>query len=186
MKNGPSIAGHLAGQGTRARPFGAGEFSEDQVQKAQALLARRLGKQDLSTRSGPGGIRLTYIESHKAIELANEIFDFNGWSCAIVSMTEDYIEQDSQKRWSCGVCAIVQVSLKDGTSHEDVGYGSSENMKSKGLALEKARKEAVSDGRKRALRLFGNGLGNCLCNFFTVSNFFTMSIVFSFTLFLIR
>lgn len=38
-------------------------------------------------------------------------------------------------------------------------------MKSKGMALEKARKEAISDARKRALRLFGNGLGNCVCTF---------------------
>jgi DNA recombination protein Rad52 len=59
--------------------------------------------------------------------------------------------------------------LKDGTSHEDLGYGTAENMKTKGQALEKARKEAVSDGRKRALRLFGNGLGNCICIFFAKS-----------------
>ena len=71
------------------------------------------------------------------------------------------------------------MSLKDGTSHEvsafniiignlyhlcgaqDVGYGISEN-KIKGTAIENAKKEAVSDARKRALRLFGNALGNCI------------------------
>jgi hypothetical protein len=53
----------------------------------------------------------------------------------------------------------VKVSLRDGTHHEDVGYGMSEN-KNKGEAIEKAKKEAVSDARKRALRLFGNALGN--------------------------
>lgn len=36
-----------------------------------------------------------------------------------------------------------------------------ENVKSKGAALDKARKEAVTDATKRALRLFGNHLGNC-------------------------
>ncbi len=35
-------------------------------------------------------------------------------------------------------------------------------MKGKAAALEKAKKEAISDARKRALRLFGNGLGNCV------------------------
>ena len=35
--------------------------------------------------------------------------------------------------------------------HEDIGYGVSEGMKSKVLSLEKARKEAVTDGLKRAL-----------------------------------
>jgi hypothetical protein len=31
----------------------------------------------------------------------------------------------------------VKVTLKDGTCHEDVGYGTGENMKSKGAALDK-------------------------------------------------
>ena len=72
---------------------------------------------------------------------------------------------------------------------QDVGYGCSDNVKTKGMALEKvrraraaplpapvltricggargahatrqARKEAVTDGIKRALRMFGNSLGN--------------------------
>nr|XP_055171514.1 DNA repair protein RAD52 homolog isoform X3 [Nyctereutes procyonoides] len=51
---------------------------------------------------------------------------------------------------------------RDGSYHEDVGYGVSEGLKSKALSLEKARKEAVTDGLKRALRSFGNALGNCI------------------------
>lgn len=30
------------------------------------------------------------------------------------------------------------------------------------LSIEKARKESVTDGLKRALRCFGSGMGNCL------------------------
>ena len=59
---------------------------------------------------------------------------------------------------------FVRVQLKDGTYHEDVGYGVSEGMRSKALSIEKARKEAVTDGLKRALRGFGNLLGNCISN----------------------
>ena len=43
--------------------------------------------------------------------------------------------------------------MQDGIHHEDIGYGISEGMKSKALSLEKARKEAVTDGLKRALKL---------------------------------
>ncbi len=43
-------------------------------------------------------------------------------------------------------------SFQDGVFHEDIGYGVSEGMKSKALSLEKARKEAVTDGLKRALK----------------------------------
>jgi hypothetical protein len=39
---------------------------------------------------------------------------------------------------------------------------SSEGMRSKALSIEKARKEAVTDALKRALKSFGNVLGNCL------------------------
>ena len=35
-------------------------------------------------------------------------------------------------------------------------------MRSKALSIEKARKEAVTDALKRALKSFGNILGNCL------------------------
>ena len=46
----------------------------------------------------------------------------------------------------------MRVQLKDGTFHEDIGYGVSEGMRSKALSIEKARKEGVTDGLKRALR----------------------------------
>lgn len=52
-----------------------------------------------------------------------------------------------QKSFKC-----PRVFLQDGAFHEDVGYGVSEGLKSKALSLEKARKEAVTDGMKRALK----------------------------------
>jgi DNA repair and recombination protein RAD52 len=54
------------------------------------------------------------------------------------------------------------VTLKDGTYHEDIGYGHIENCKSKAAAFEKAKKEGTTDALKRALRNFGNVLGNCI------------------------
>jgi DNA repair and recombination protein RAD52 len=56
----------------------------------------------------------------------------------------------------------VRVTLKDGTFHEDVGYGHIENCKGKAAAFEKCKKEGTTDGLKRALRTFGNVLGNCI------------------------
>ncbi|KAJ3036039.1 DNA repair protein rad52, partial [Rhizoclosmatium hyalinum] len=46
----------------------------------------------------------------------------------------------------------------------DVGYGSIENARSKGAAFDKAKKESVTDAIKRALRSFGNVMGNCTYN----------------------
>lgn len=42
-----------------------------------------------------------------------------------------------------GITAIVKVMLKDGTYHEDLGFGSAID-RNKGSAMEKAKKEAVS------------------------------------------
>lgn len=61
-----------------------------------------------------------------------------------------------------GLSVVVRVTLRDGTFHEDLGYGHIENAKGKAAAFEKAKKEATTDGLKRALRMFGNVLGNCI------------------------
>lgn len=45
---------------------------------------------------------------------------------------------------------------------KDVGYGHIENCKGKAAAFEKAKKEGTTDALKRALRNFGNILGNCV------------------------
>ncbi|XP_036313021.1 DNA repair protein RAD52 homolog isoform X4 [Pipistrellus kuhlii] len=102
-----------------------------------------------------------YIEGHRVINLANEMFGYNGWAHSITQQNVDFVDFNNGKFY-VGVCAFVRVQLKDGSYHEDVGYGVSEGLKSKALSLEKARKEAVTDGLKRALRSFGNALGNCI------------------------
>jgi len=140
--------------------FGGCTWDDDNQRQISFLLQKKLGKDNLASRVGAGNAKFTYIESWRSIQLANAIFGFNGWSCSVVDISPDYIE-DEKGRFHVGVTAIVRVTLKDGTFHEDVGYGIGENPK-RGLAIEKAKKEAISDARKRALRLFGDALGNCL------------------------
>nr|XP_057932128.1 DNA repair protein RAD52 homolog isoform X2 [Doryrhamphus excisus] len=89
------------------------------------------------------------------------MFGFNGWSHSISQQNVDFVDLVNG-RFYVGVSAFVKVQLKDGSFHEDVGYGVSEGLKSKALSLEKARKEAVTDGMKRAMKCFGNALGNCI------------------------
>lgn len=89
-------------------------------------------------------------------------------------------ESQSSGKVSLGLSVIVRVTLRDGTFHEvgredaysfapnnaeisqDIGYGHIENCKGKAAAFEKAKKEGTTDGLKRALRNFGNLLGNCV------------------------
>jgi len=123
-------------------------------------LHQRLGPNFISKRPAGGG-PVAYLEGWKAISLANEIFGFNGWSHSVTQQTIDFVDHN-QGRFYVGVSAFVRVQLKDGVFHEDIGYGTSEGQRSKALSIEKARKEAVTDGLKRALKSFGNALGNCL------------------------
>lgn len=141
--------------------FGEGRFTEGEQLAIDTALRKRLGANYLSTRPAAGGQRVVYIEGWRLIELANSIFGFNGWSHTVSSSTIDFVDHCNGKFY-VGVSAFVRVQLRDGAFHEDIGYGVSEGMRSKALSLEKARKEAVTDGLKRALKSFGNALGNCL------------------------
>ncbi|XP_068217710.1 uncharacterized protein [Palaemon carinicauda] len=143
--------------------FGKTEFTVEEQEAVQKILRQKLGSSFISQRSGAGGQRIAYIEGWRLIALANEIFGFNGWSHSVTNQTIDFVDHYNS-RYYVGISARVRVQLKDGVYHEDIGYGVSEGMKSKALSIEKARKEAVTDGMKRALKSFGNALGNCLSN----------------------
>jgi len=70
------------------------------------------------------------------------------------------MDVNDQGRCFCNVTAIVRITLADGSWHEDVGCGQSENIKSKGAALDKVSKKVLclltigkeggSDGRNKA------------------------------------
>lgn len=136
-------------------------FSVPETGNIQNKLDKQLGPEFVSTRPGAGGIRVSYIEGWKALNLANSIFGFNGWYSEVKTVQVDYLDERSGK-FSVGLSVIVRVTLKDGSYHEDIGYGSLDNARTKAMAFEKAKKEAITDGLKRALRCFGNALGNCL------------------------
>ncbi|CUS23784.1 LAQU0S11e04214g1_1 [Lachancea quebecensis] len=127
----------------------------------QAKLDKKLGPEYISKRVGFGANRVAYIEGWKAINLANQIFGYNGWSTEVKSITIDFMDE-RQGKFCIGCTAIIRVTLSDGTFREDIGYGTVENERRKSSAFERAKKSAVTDALKRSLRAFGNALGNCL------------------------
>ncbi len=137
-------------------------YTAKEIATLQSRLDKQLGPEYLSTRPGGGGQKVHYITAEKVIGLANEVFGFNGWSSSIVNFQVDYIDELPQQRVNMGISVVVRVTLRDGTYHEDIGYGHIENAKGKAAAFEKTKKEATTDALKRALRLFGNVLGNCV------------------------
>ncbi|KAI1332794.1 hypothetical protein F5Y16DRAFT_407416 [Xylariaceae sp. FL0255] len=139
------------------------EYTAAQIATLQSRLEKQLGPEYISSRAGPGGQKVHYIAADKCINLANEVFGFNGWSTSIQNIQVDFVDENPQTlKISLGLSMIVRVTLKDGTFHEDIGYGHIENCKGKAAAFEKSKKEAKTDALKRVLRNFGNVLGNCL------------------------
>jgi DNA repair and recombination protein RAD52 len=135
-------------------------FFKDERISISKKLEKNLSPEYLSVRSGFGNTQLTYVEGWAIISLANNIFGFDGWSSEIKFIQQEYCD-DQNSKISVGYSCCVRITLKNGTFKEDVGFGSADNQKMKGPAIEKAKKEAATDALKRALRQFGNALGNC-------------------------
>lgn len=139
------------------------EYTAQQIATLQSRLEKQLGPEYISSRAGPSGQKVHYIAAEKCIALANDVFGFNGWSSSIQNIQVDFVDEHPQTlKISLGLSVIVRVTLRDGTFHEDIGYGHIENCKGKAAAFEKAKKEGTTDALKRALRNFGNVLGNCI------------------------
>lgn len=122
-------------------------------------LAQDLGPEYISFKPGGG---YPYIENHKLIDLANEIFGYDAVSCQIKSLEQDFVQISQEGRVSMAAHCIARVQLSIGTFHEDIGSGSCYNMPSFAVAYDKVVKEAATDAFKRCLRHFGRALGNCL------------------------
>jgi len=139
-------------------------FSEKEKRRIAKLLRQPLRANLLKKRPAFAGKSAHYLDGGTSFSLANDIFGFDGWKSQIINSEIDFAreKQKNSDRWFVGVSVIVRVELKNGTYHEDLGFGEALNIKGRGAALQKAKKEAVTDATKRALRIFGNGLGNCL------------------------
>ncbi|KAM3581757.1 Cell death protease [Umbelopsis sp. WA50703] len=122
------------------RQFGHGTFTSEESAYLQDTLSKQLGPEWVSNRPGPGE---TLIRPNKEADL-------------------NKIESTDNGKYNSCVSVIMRVTLKDGTFHEDIGLGSVENCRSKTQAITKAKKEAVTDATKRAIRYFGTVMGNCI------------------------
>ncbi|KAK9461389.1 uncharacterized protein V1516DRAFT_675819 [Lipomyces oligophaga] len=137
-------------------------WNSAETKAIQDRLNRLLGPEYISKRPGAGGGKVHYLEGWKAINLANEVFGFNGWSTEIRNISTDHREQTKEGKYILVMSVTIRVTLRDGTFHEDVGSGHIENVRSWHAAFDKCRKEATTDALKRCLRSFGPLLGNCL------------------------
>jgi DNA repair and recombination protein RAD52 len=139
-------------------------FTEQQ----KAALAAPLNGQHVKRRK-QAGRSLAYIEGWKAIDEANRIFGFDGWTRETVDLRcvcekERKIGQDKRDGWGVSYIAKVRIVVFAGDSlvtREGIGSGHGIDG-DLGTAHESAVKEAETDSMKRALMTFGNPFGLAL------------------------
>ncbi|KAH1739691.1 hypothetical protein KXX41_006226 [Aspergillus fumigatus] len=143
--------------------MGEGEDVSGDREVLRQQLRQQLGAEFISTRRGAGNQELSYLTGCDAIRIANAVFGFDGWSSEIRKVEVIYCNNEGG-RWSAGVSVNVRVTLAKygGVYREDLGYGQAIKLSSQLEAVEKAGKEAETDGLKRALRQFGEVTGNCM------------------------
>ncbi|KAI5133966.1 DNA repair and recombination protein RAD52 [Nematocida ausubeli] len=125
-------------------------------------LERQLGPEYISFRNC-GYTEEPYIEGWTAVQMANRIFGYNGWSSQVLSVQTVDAEDLPDNRSTISAQAHIRITLKDGIIREDIGFGVAERVNGKGKAIKQAYKSAVTDGIKRALKQFGRAMGSC-CN----------------------
>lgn len=127
-------------------------FDDDQLTKLRTPLAP-----DLVSQRQQAGRSLSYLEGFEAINQANDILGYDGWSHTISRL--DY-NPDIK---SYMALVLVEVHDPSGVTlcrHEDVGCGIVQGDRAEGH--ETAMKGAVTDAMKRALRCLGDQFGNVL------------------------
>lgn len=70
------------------------EYTAQEIATLQSRLDKQLGPEYISSRPGASGQRVHYLAAEKCINLANEVFGFNGWSSAIQNIQIDFVSSD--------------------------------------------------------------------------------------------
>jgi DNA repair and recombination protein RAD52 len=152
------------------------------IEKIIIELQKPIKREDVAEReAGYGKAKLKYLESYFVIEQANRIFGENNWSMEVKEVKEIAkniakrpVYKDGQKalnkdgstifqdNYEVLFTSIVKITVNGFGSKEDVGSCGGSSKSSFLEATEIAYKGCVSDGMKRAFRLFGDQFGNSL------------------------
>jgi DNA repair and recombination protein RAD52 len=126
-------------------------FTHTQIQDLEQALNALVIKE----RPGPGGKALKYISGKTAIDTANRIFGIGKWGYRVLSLTRETAGE--QTFYTADVELYVH-----GCPFPFPGQGEGVPQRDTADQYAKARKEAVTDALKRALRHFGDQFGLAL------------------------
>lgn len=79
------------------------EYTAQEVATLQSRLEKQLGPEYISSRPGAAGQKVHYLAAEKCINLANEVFGFNGWCSGIRDIQVDFVRKSMTRCVSGGV-----------------------------------------------------------------------------------
>mmetsp|Transcript_8407 Transcript_8407/g.15299 ORF Transcript_8407/g.15299 Transcript_8407/m.15299 type:complete len:453 (-) Transcript_8407:8-1366(-) len=128
----------------------------------ERFLCTKPLRAEVSTRKGPGGMKLSYMGGDMVTKSLNEAFGYDGWCLEVKDKTREEAIKDEKGRHHVAYVATVRVThRRSGVFREDCGAGDAID-RSLASASGNALKGAVTDAMKRAARHFGEKLGNSL------------------------
>jgi DNA repair and recombination protein RAD52 len=134
-------------------------FSPEQVSQ----LEQPLDPGRVKHRQGGGGAQLAYLKGHDMINTANRIFGFGNWGYDLVGVELVNVPGENGESVGSYYAARVRVSVKDCVPITEEGVcpvQEGRNPRARIDAHDMARKGAITDALKRALRCFGDQFGN--------------------------
>ena len=87
----PNTADTTSANPFEERPRRMNEYTAREIATLQARLDKTLGPEYISSRPGAAGQRVHYLAADTCINLANEVFGFNGWSSSIQQIQIDFV-----------------------------------------------------------------------------------------------
>lgn len=127
------------------------EWSLKKIGTLQSRLEILKTNKNSKTRFGQNSSFYDFPSS-VLLNLANDVFGFDGWSTEILEsnlLTESFDEVKSVH--SAKFSALIRVTLKDGTYSDAFGTGEATNLPHKYMCFSKGKKQAVTDGTKKAI-----------------------------------
>lgn len=74
-------------------------YTAAEIATLQARLDKQLGPEYISHRSNGASGKVSYLEAFKVINLANEVFGFNGWSSEVRNVSVDFLDEKGDHRY---------------------------------------------------------------------------------------
>ncbi|MDB5080307.1 MAG: hypothetical protein JWP00_2231 [Chloroflexi bacterium] len=136
-------------------------FTPEQItQLEQPLDAKRV-----KHRQGGGGMQLSYLKGHDVIDTANKIFGYGNWGYDLLGVELQNVLAENGEIIGGYYAARVKLTVSGCVPITEEGVcpiQEGRNPRAKIDAHDMARKGAITDALKRALRCFGDQFGNSL------------------------